>query len=293
LPSLQWISICDLSVDPTYHQPITGKGRRKVDRIARSFSWSRFATVIVAPISTGKFVIIDGQCRTTAAAVAGFDKVPCQIVQAVREERVVAFRTINRAHNTSSRMAVHSAECSLSEPHAVQLAQVCARADVEVLRYPVPVGRQRAGQTMAVGALTQCLKRYGEEALITALQCVTQTTNNRPGVLSARIIKALCTVLGNDRSLRDSGLSLLEAFDTIDLHDLSNKATADGMNRSVSPVQLLIERIRSEVGRRLHKSPTANPVEKMLDSKSGPSLTVLRRSKLTTGPKSPGQLPKF
>lgn len=292
LPSLQWISICDLSVDPTYHQPISEKGRRKVDRIARSFSWSRFATVIVAPIGGGKFAIIDGQYRTTAAAVAGFDKVPCQIVRAVEEERVVAFKTINRAPNTSSRMTVHSTECSLNEPHAIQLAQFCARADVEVLRYPVPVGRQRAGQTMAVGALTQCLKRYGEETLITALQCVTQTTNNRPGVLSARIIKALCTALGNDRSLRDAGLPLLEAFDTIDLLALSNKATVDGKSRSVSPIQLLIDRIRSELGRRLQKSPIVDPAEGMFNSASGATLAVLSRSKLTARPKSLRQLPK-
>jgi hypothetical protein len=48
---------------------------------------------------------------------------------------------------------------------------------------------------MAVGAITQCLKRYGEATLITALQCVTQTSNNEPGALSARTIKALCGAL--------------------------------------------------------------------------------------------------
>jgi hypothetical protein len=53
-----------------------------------------------------------------------------------------------------------------------------------LLRYPVPLDNQAAGQTMAVGAIDKCLKRYGDETLITALQCVTQTTNNRPGMLS-------------------------------------------------------------------------------------------------------------
>jgi hypothetical protein len=47
---LQWIKIADLVVDPTYQRPILGKGRKNVDRIARSFSWSCFAPVVVAPI---------------------------------------------------------------------------------------------------------------------------------------------------------------------------------------------------------------------------------------------------
>lgn len=44
-PMLQWVPISDLVVDPGYQRPIVGKGRRNVDRIARSFSWSCFAPV--------------------------------------------------------------------------------------------------------------------------------------------------------------------------------------------------------------------------------------------------------
>jgi len=49
---------------------------------------------------------------------------------------------------------------------------LCACAQVELLRYQVPADKQAPGQTMAVGAIAQCLKRYGEATLITALQCV-------------------------------------------------------------------------------------------------------------------------
>jgi hypothetical protein len=103
------------------------------------------------------------------------------------------------------------------QPWAVQIAHVCACAEVELLRYPVPADKQAPGQTMAVGAIARCLKRYGEATLITALQCVTQTSNNQPGALSARTIKALCSVLHADRERRDGGLALFEAFDSIDL----------------------------------------------------------------------------
>ena len=226
-PVLQWLAISDLVFDPSSRNPARDKARRNVSEIALNFSWAFFATVVVTPLQGGKFAIIDGRRRTTAAAVIGLDKVPCQIVKTTPEERLIAFRTINGSGATLSRMALHAAAVVASDPWSVQVAEACARAEVELLRYPVPVERQSGGQTMAVGAIARCLKRYGEETLITALQCVTQTTNNRPGALSARTIKALCEVLGSDRLLRDSGLQLLETFDEIDLLALAEATTAE------------------------------------------------------------------
>jgi hypothetical protein len=48
-PMLQWLKIADLVVDPAYQRPIIGKGRQNVDHIARTFSWSCFAPVVVSP----------------------------------------------------------------------------------------------------------------------------------------------------------------------------------------------------------------------------------------------------
>jgi hypothetical protein len=94
-PMLQWIRIAELVVDPTYQRPIIGKGRKNVDQIARSFSWSCFAPVVVSPVEGGKFAVIDGQHRTTAAALAGFETVPCQVVIAAQQEQAAAFKAIN------------------------------------------------------------------------------------------------------------------------------------------------------------------------------------------------------
>ena len=159
----------------------------------------------------------------------------------------MACKALNGTTVTLSRMAQHAAALGASDECAVQLANICARADVKLLRYPVPVDRQSPGQTMAIGALAQCRERYGEETLITALQCVTQTANHLPGALSARMIKALCAVLDGDRGRRDSGLALLEAFDAIDLIALENAASVEAVAKKISPVQLLADKIRSEL----------------------------------------------
>jgi hypothetical protein len=263
-PMLQWLKITDLVVDPAYQRPIVGNGRRNVDRIARAFSWSCFAPVVVSPVEGGKFAIIDGQHRTTSAAIVGFDSVPCQIVIAAREEQAAAFKAINGTTTPISQMALHAAALVASEPWAVQIAHVCACAQVELLRYPVPADKQAPGQTMAVGTIAQCLKRYGEATLITALQCVTQTSNNQPGALSARMIKALCDVLHGDFERRDSGPALLEAFDSIDLLAIQDASAVDAAVKKIGRVQAMADRIHAELSRLLPqktaaKSPLSSP----------------------------------
>jgi hypothetical protein len=247
VPMLQWLKIEDLVVDPAYQRPIVGNGRRNVDRIAREFSWSCFAPVVVSPVEGGKFAIIDGQHRTTSAAILGIECVPCQIVIAAPEEQAAAFKAINGTITPISQMALHAAALVANEPWAVQIANVCACAQVEPLRYPVPINKQGPGQTMAAGAMTQCLKRYGEATLITALQCVTQTANNQPGALRARTIKALCDVLHRNTEWRESGLRLLEAFDSIDLVSLQEDSVLDAATKRVGRVQAMSERIQTEL----------------------------------------------
>jgi ParB-like nuclease domain len=254
-PMLQWLKITDLVVDPAYQRPIIGKGRHNVDRIAKTFSWSCFAPVVVSPVQGGKFAIIDGQHRTTSAAIVGFESVPCQIVIAAREEQAAAFKAINGTTTPISQMALHAAALVASEPWAVQTAHVCACAEVELLRYPVPAEKQAPGQSMAIGAIARCLKQYGDATLITALQCVTQTANNQPGVLSARTIKALCAVLHGDRRRRDSGLALLEAFDSIDLMTIHDASAVDSAVKKIGRVQAMADRIHAELSRLLPQKP--------------------------------------
>jgi ParB-like nuclease domain len=266
VPMLQWLKIEDLVVDPAYQRPIVGNGRRNVDRIAREFSWSCFAPVVVSPVEGGKFAIIDGQHRTTSAAILGIESVPCQIVIAALSEQAAAFKAINGTITPISQMALHAAALIANEPWAVQIAHVCACAQVELLRYPVPISKQGPAQTMAVGAMTQCLKRYGEATLITALQCVTQTANNQPGALTARTIKALCDVLHRNPEWRESGLTLLEAFDSIDLISLQEDSAFDAVAKRVGRVPAMSERIQTELRRvPTRKTGTKRPHEDFAD----------------------------
>jgi hypothetical protein len=223
-PELRWIPISDLVVDNDYQRPISGAGTSNVRKIAANFKWSCFAPVVVAQVGA-KFAIVDGQHRTTAAALIGIEEVPCMVISATPCEQALAFKEINGATTKMSRQAIHSASVAAGDKDAHELEDVARRAGVTILRYPVAMSLQNeGGQTMAVGCLAQCLRQHGRDTLITALQCVTQTENNAPGLLVASVIKALCLVIGDNPVWLQSGAKLLAAFDEVDIEGQLDRA---------------------------------------------------------------------
>lgn len=84
-PKLEWIDISDLVVDDSYQRPIARAGKTNIARIVSNFRWCYFAAVVVSPIEGGKYAIVDGQHRVTAAAILGITSVPCQLILADRK----------------------------------------------------------------------------------------------------------------------------------------------------------------------------------------------------------------
>ena len=251
-PMLQWLRIDKLVVDDSYQRPIAGAGKTNVKRIASQFHWSCFAPAIVSPIEGGRFAIVDGQHRITAAAACGFDEVPCQIIVAEPAEQAAAFKAVNGNVTKMGRMAIHAAAVAAGDPTALILDEACRTGGVTLLRYPVEATQQKPGQTHAVAACAKCLAQYGRDTLITALQCVTQTDNNLPGMLTGPLIKALCEVLAGQPAWRDAGERLLRAFDEIDLISaVDDAATAVARTRGFSRTTALVGILRKALADQL------------------------------------------
>lgn len=248
---LQWLKIADLVVDPSYQREITGTGRQNIRRIASEFSWSKFAPVIVSPVEGGKYAIVDGQHRTTAAAICGLEQVPCAVIMLDRSGQAAAFKAINGATTKMSSMAMFHAAVLAGDPDAVAVKEICDCAGVTVLRYPVATNFQKPGETMAATAIERMFKRHGRDTLITALQCITETSENT-GLLVAPIITALCEILSENPEWRDAGSRLLEVFDEIDLEaELASARSVAAQKRNVGVAVVLANRLRDLLTERL------------------------------------------
>lgn len=252
-PILQWIEIDLLVVDETYQRPITGVGATNIRKIAQAFDWSKFAPVIVAPVEGGRYAIVDGQHRTTAAMLAGVASVPCQVIMASRQQQAAAFKAVNASVTKVAATVLHAAAVAAGEAEALEIQRVCEAAGVVIMKCPRSVDRMKPGETLSIGAIKAAIRSLGSDVVITALQCVTETSNNSPGALSADVVTALCAVIGANVEWRDAGLSLLEAFDRIEIEQEASAVRFSPREKGVPFWGVLAERLELRISEELAK----------------------------------------
>jgi hypothetical protein len=251
-PSLEWIEVERLVVDSSYQREIGRRGALNIHQIAEFFDWSKFAPVIVAPVEGGKFAIVDGQHRTTAAILRGRKTVPCQVVQADRAKQAAAYAAVNGNITRTTAQQLYHAKLAAKEPASLALSEVCSAAGVEILRRNSSRGGIKAGQTQAVKCLLRCLDMYGRDTLITALQCITQTADGNPGFVKATIVEALCEVLHDVPEWRDAGETLLRVMDKFKFGDAWDQIAAG--RDQIFPAtfgKLMAEKIRKFLAKRM------------------------------------------
>jgi hypothetical protein len=256
-PKLQWIEIARLAIDPSYQRELGPAGKKNIVRIAREFEWSRFATVVVAPIGKDRFAIVDGQHRTTAAALRGLKKVPCQIIDVDRKRQAASFAAINSNITLMSTMQLHAAKLASGDPAAVNLHGVCASAGVTICRYPIPANKMKVGETLAASQLANFLARYGETVLRRALCCITKTGDGHVGLVKGALIAALCAVL-EKRDMPDA--ALFAAIGTLDLRAMFDKAGQDARMSRSKITTFLIDLIAAHLDGRTSPAKPARAV---------------------------------
>ena len=255
VPMLQWVPIADLVVDDSYQREIRGAGRKNVETIAAAFQWIKFSPVVVSPVAGGKFAIIDGQHRVTAAALIGITEVPCQVVVADRSTQAEAFVAINGGATRVSRQQVFAAQKAAGDPLACAVAEACESAGVRLLRYQKAASQLAMGETLAVGAIESLYRQHGRDLLIATLRCILASSEDYPGNLCGPIIKAIGVVLGDHPEWSSAGEALISAFREIDLEDALRDARAKAARmRGVAAGDLLqasiIDHLDASFGRR-------------------------------------------
>lgn len=169
-PMLQWLSIADLVIDDRYQRELKRETWTVIRKIASAFKWSRFSPVFVAPIEGGKFAIIDGQCRTHAAALCGFERVPCQVVQMSVEEQAEAFAAVNGMVTKVTVWNLYRASLAAGTSWAVAVRNTASRAGCSVAESNASTASKKAGEIYAVDGFRRTVERYGEDEVALALK---------------------------------------------------------------------------------------------------------------------------
>jgi hypothetical protein len=221
-PQLQWLPIDQLVIDESYQRDITAQGRKNVRAIAENFSWTFFAPVIVSPIEGGRYAVIDGQHRTTAAALVGVKEVPCALVIADKVTQAKAFRAINAQVTKMHSLPLFHARVAAGDEVAVRAAAMAETAGVIIARYPKAPRPHH--ETLAPGALLKMAARNAEIGVL-VLRALRHGSPDDEPLLREVIMTALFEVLvGNADWCREK--PLLAALEAMPVGSMYREATA-------------------------------------------------------------------
>lgn len=240
---MRWLPIAALRVDPLYQREISAKGRRNVRGIAEAFSWSRFGTVVVAPLAGGLFAIVDGQHRTTAAAALRITQVPCLIIAADPGEQAQAFRAINAATTRVHPAQLHKAALAAGDREAALVDALCRDAGIRVLGSCIAGSRMKANETLSVEALYRLARERRRLALV-ALRGIAAQARDGGNLLRSVILDAVRLVLADHAAWWRDEARFLAALAEIDLEAEWRLAQAHkAKTKGLSAIDALVGRL--------------------------------------------------
>ena len=234
---LQMVPISALVIDTTYQRNVSVGSVRNIKRICEQFDWAKFLPVIVTE-DGDKFAIVDGQHRTIAAASIGVDMVPCYVLSCSAAEAAAAFAAINGNVTQMQPIDLWFAELAARAPKAVALQRVLDAAGVTVTRKKE--GYQ-PGETRSVNVLLRALEFYGASVLTTLLQCIVETGDGNPGMITGAVVNGIGRAIRTKPDLLANPSKLFEVFDGISISTMVYEAGIENA-RTGNPVQFIITR---------------------------------------------------
>lgn len=226
-PVLQWVKISDMVIDDRYQRPLGPKSRKAIQSIAGNFDGKLFTPVIIAPVDGGKFAIIDGQHRVHAAALCGFDLVPCSIVLATTAEQAKAFAGINGQVSPITAHQVYRAALEAQEPLALQCRDVVASAGCELATVNPSSKDRKPRVVYQIGSIRAMVGRRGmSRALNKVLRSmVDYDTKDRVPLYTDYIVKPCVEAIHGDADFM--AMDLVAFFQKNDPYKILRRAEMD------------------------------------------------------------------
>jgi len=189
VPELRWLDIDALRIDDSYQRPLGRGNILAIERIAAAFQWSMFTPVVVAPLVEGSYALIDGQHRTHAARLAGFDQVPAMVVIAPEAGQAAAFAAINGTTIKISPINLYRAALVARIPWALRCEAAVAAAGCRLLTVNQSAKHRKVRDLVCIGMIRDHIAK-DRDALVTAVLAAIAA---QPGVTREHFAEAILT----------------------------------------------------------------------------------------------------
>ncbi|PQV52876.1 ParB-like nuclease family protein [Defluviimonas denitrificans] len=194
VPELRWVEIDDLRIDDSYQRPLAAANWTAIRKIAAQFSWSMFAPIVAAPIVGGQYALIDGQHRTHAAKICGFDRVPAMIVMTAEVGQAAAFAAINGNVVRMSAFHVYKAALAARVDWAVAAEAAVSAAGCRLMTYN-PGSGIKPGDIASVNEVRRYIEGGYGHLVTLALEALRQMEHQRTDLYAASVLVPWFSVL--------------------------------------------------------------------------------------------------
>lgn len=221
LPDLAWIPIDQLVLDDTYQRPLLRGNWTQITKIASAFSWQRFGACQVAPLSGGRYAVIDGQHRAHAAQLCGIREVPCMVVKMTLAEQAAAFSAINGTVTKISLFHVYRAALAAREAWALDADRAVRDAGCTLMTYYTSHALKKPGQVFSIRLVADMVKSGEGSVVTTGLAAIRASgVSDMTDMYSGKILNPWFRALArNQRFLRLDLAGFLDDVDLVEMVD--------------------------------------------------------------------------
>lgn len=200
LPTIEWVPIAELLVDPAYQRSIeTEASRRLIRAIASEWSWDVLDVLKVSRRPDDRLFLVDGQHRRAAAELRGdIPQLPCVVKRcAGAAEEARLFIASNRGRKRMSRIDDFRAAVGAGDAEALAVERAVVAAGLAIARHEM-ASALGPGELANVSALRTLLRRHGETKLADALRLLGEAFPDETIVAPTPLIEALIALADRD-----------------------------------------------------------------------------------------------
>jgi len=220
-PKLAWLAIDTLRLDDSYQRGLAAANWANISTIAANFDWARFTPILAAPVEGGLYAIIDGQHRTHAAALRGFDEVPAMVAPMTHAEQARAFAWVNGQVTAITMYHVYKAALAAMEPWALDARDAVEAAGCRLMTYNVAPHNRKPREVYLIALVREHVDA-GRADLVTAVLAAISAapTGDEPHAWSNAVVRPFLAALLQLSDWRQVDLArFLAENDLVDIHD--------------------------------------------------------------------------
>lgn len=203
-PSLEFIAVERLSVDPVYQRATDGpKSRKIITGMVREWDWRLCHPLVVSRRPDGALLVLDGQHRHAGAVQRGdIAHLPCVVLPGLdHAAEAGTFVKLNTARQNLSQADIFTGLLASGDDLARQIAALIDETGWRVVRSS-GTDKWRPGDLSCAPMLVRALKFHGPHPVRRALMCLRAAYPDSVVTAPANILLALLVLFG-ERSVHD------------------------------------------------------------------------------------------